>query len=281
MADCMEHPTTSLDSVIPPQRPTLRELGDDLTRITTFRRWLSVFSPFAWSAAYFIFAAQEAWVLAVGALIALSFVPYGSVSHDLVHRNMGLPRRINDLLLILMELLCLRSGTAYRLAHLHHHRRFPAEGDVEGAAAKMTLPHVLLEGVRFQAKLFRWAWREHPEHGRQLALEGGLILTQYLVSMATLPWTGMFFVYAALMTMGAWTIPLVTSYIPHDPRGKDEVHQTRAYRGVMLSLIAFEHLYHLEHHLYPAVPHHNWPKLARRLEPFFGASEVRLNRLWF
>ncbi|RLS36280.1 MAG: hypothetical protein DWH78_08970 [Planctomycetota bacterium] len=34
-------------------------------------------------------------------------------------------------------------------------------------------------------------------------------------------------------------------------------------------LLAADHLYHLEHHLYPAVPHHNWRTLAVRLDPFF------------
>jgi beta-carotene hydroxylase len=265
----------------PLRRPTLHELGDDLTQISMFRRWCSVISPFMWCSGYFVFAAQEQWAPAFLCVVVLSFVTYGSVSHDLVHRNLGLQRRINDLLLVMIELLALRSGTAYRLAHLHHHRRYPAADDVEGAAAKMKLMDVLLEGVRFQLKLFRWAWLNHPGCRKQLSLEGSLILSAYLASIAVLPWSAVPFAYAALMTAGAWTIPLITSYIPHDSSAKDEIHQTRAFRGVMLSLIAVDHLYHLEHHLYPAVPHQNWPKLARRLEPFLRASGVRPVRLWF
>jgi len=266
---------------VSPRRPTLRELGDDLIRLSTFRRWCSVISPFAWCAGYWALTAYGFWIPAVFCLVALSFVTYGSVSHDLVHRSLGLPRRINDLLLGLIELLALRSGTAYRLAHLHHHRRYPAADDIEGEAAMMDLPGVLLEGVRFQFKIFGWAWRNHPDHRPRLALEGGLILGAYLASIAALSWSVVPFAFAALLTVGAWIIPLITSYLPHDPGGQDEVHQTRAFRGVVLSLVAFEHLYHLEHHLYPAVPHHNWPKLACRLEPFFHAAGVRPVRLWF
>ena len=264
-----------------PTRPALHELGDDLTRVPPFRRWLSVILPFAWSAGYFALAAHGLWVPAVLCLVALSFVTYGSVSHDLVHRTLGLPRRFNDYLLVAIELLALRSGTAYRLAHLHHHRRYPARDDVEGAAARMSMAGALLEGVRFQLKLFAWAWANHPGQRWRLALEGGLILAGYLASVAALPWTVVPLAYAALMTAGAWTIPLITSYLPHDPEGKDELRQTRAFRGRVLSMIALEHLYHLEHHLYPAVPHHNWPELARRLDPFFRSSGVRPLRLWF
>ena len=71
----------------------------------------------------------------------------------------------------------------------------------------------------------------------------------------------------------------VTSYIPHDASGRNELEQTRVFRGRLLSILAVEHLYHLEHHLYPSIPHQNWPSLARRLDPYFdrvGIKPVRL-----
>jgi beta-carotene hydroxylase len=49
----------------------------------------------------------------------------------------------------------------------------------------------------------------------------------------------------------------------------------------VVSVIALEHLYHLEHHLYPAVPHHNWPRLAKRLDPYFEAMGITPIKLWF
>jgi beta-carotene hydroxylase len=39
-------------------------------------------------------------------------------------------------------------------------------------------------------------------------------------------------------------------------------------------------LYHLEHHLYPAVPHHHWPELARRLDPYLDAADIAPVKLW-
>jgi beta-carotene hydroxylase len=262
-------------------RPSLHELGDDLTRVSALRKCCSLISPFAWCGAYFVCAARDLWTCAVLCTVALSFVTYGSVSHDLVHRNLGLPRRLNDWLLTAIELLAFRSGTAYRLAHLHHHKRFPFEDDVEGEAAKMNLPAVLFEGIRFQFKILRWAWVNHPTHRRRLAGETWAISAGYVTSIALLHWTRVPAVYAALMTAGAWIIPLITSYLPHDPSAGDELHQTRMFRGRVLSAIALEHLYHLEHHLYPAVPHHNWPRLAKRLEPWLASQGISPVRLWF
>ena len=66
-----------------------------------------------------------------------------------------------------------------------------------------------------------------------------------------------------------------------DPAGAGELSRTRAYRGVVASVVGLGHLYHLEHHLYPSVPHGNWPELARRLDPYLERAGVRPVRLWF
>jgi len=81
--------------------------------------------------------------------------------------------------------------------------------------------------------------------------------------------------------MGSWLIPLVTSYLPHDPAGGDELSQTRLFRGLVASMVAVEHLYHLEHHLFPSVPHQNWPRLAQRLDPHLAQAGVKAVRFWF
>jgi beta-carotene hydroxylase len=48
----------------------------------------------------------------------------------------------------------------------------------------------------------------------------------------------------------------------------------------VLSFLAAEHLYHLEHHLYPRVPHHRWPELARRLDDYFAQCGLQPIVLW-
>ena len=68
--------------------PELPKLAPELMRITTAQRIFTLSLPFLFSAAYFLFATLRWWPLAVISLIALSFVTYGSISHDLVHRNL-------------------------------------------------------------------------------------------------------------------------------------------------------------------------------------------------
>jgi beta-carotene hydroxylase len=206
--------------------------------------------------------------------VYLSFVTYGSISHDLVHRTLGLSRGWNEFFLTVVELLAFRSGHAYRLAHLHHHARFPHEDDIEGAAARMSFFRTLLEGVIFQPRIMVWAAARHGRAHPVVFVEIVLVICLLGVCFGSIVVTPIFAVYAVLMVMGSWVIPLVTSYVPHNAEGRTALTQTRLFRGRVASLVAMEHLYHLEHHLYPAVPHHNWPKLARRLDAYFKAAGV-------
>ncbi len=265
----MDHP----DPNRPP--PPLADLGADLLRITAGQRAVTLATPFACVGAYLVLAHLRLWVPAGLCLVYLSFATYGSISHDLVHRTLGVPRRWNEAFLSAVELLAFRSGHAYRLVHLHHHARFPHDDDIEGAAAKMSFGRTLAEGVIFQPRVMTWALAKHGRTHPVVVAETVAAVGLLAACFAAVPWTPVFAVYAGLMVMGGWAIPLVTSYLPHNPDGVTTLMQTRLFRGRVASVIALEHLYHLEHHLYPAVPHHNWPELARRLDPFFRSAGVK------
>ena len=250
------------------------DLGVDLLHVSVWRRSITLAIPFVCVAAYGLFAIHRLWMPAVLCLIYLSFATYGSISHDLVHHTLALPSTLNEFFLATIELLAFRSGHAYRMAHLHHHARFPHEDDIEGAAAKMTLFRAILEGMIFQPRIMIWALRRPHRSRPWIVFETAMVVLEFTISVATVRLTPIFAVYAVLMTMGSWIIPLVTSYIPHNAIGENALSQTILFRGKVLSIIALEHLYHLEHHLYPMVPHHNWPKLAKRLDPYFKRAGV-------
>lgn len=263
--------------------PRLAELGADLLRVRRVRVAVSLLLPFALAGGYFAFASFGLWVPAVLAVVALSFVTYGSVSHDLVHNALGLPRRWNDVLLTLIELLTLRSGRAYRLVHLHHHARFPHSDDVEGAAAHGSLGEAILRGVVYVPHLWLWAVRHRPADRPRLLAEGAACAALTLGGHGISLFGGSAApaVYVLLVHLGTWVYPLVLAYIPHSPDGPTVLLQTKRFRGRVAAVIAFGHLYHLEHHLYPGVPHHNWPELARRLDRHLDRAGVPAVRILF
>ncbi|GHM99482.1 hypothetical protein WSM22_09720 [Cytophagales bacterium WSM2-2] len=257
-------------------KPSLKELGFDLLNLTRFQLIVTITLPFVFIAFYFLFAINGYWVPAVISTMALTFISYGSTSHDLVHENLKLNKKLNSILLSVLELLCFRSGHAYQLSHLYHHKRYPHEDDVEGAAARMSLIRSLLEGVIFQFKIYFWAVSMSKNRSQRfvIILEGVMIFILATVCIASFKYSYAGIVYLCLMTAGSWIIPLATSYAVHTPDESDELHQTRLFRGKFFSTISFHHLYHLEHHLYPMVPHMNWPLLAKRLDDYFSSQQI-------
>jgi beta-carotene hydroxylase len=261
--------------------PSLNALGRDLLVLPVWRRVLSLVLPFVLVAAFFVLAARGFGIAALACPVILSFITYGSISHDLVHRTLTLPRWLNDVLLSATELIAFRSGHAYRFTHLHHHARFPADDDMEAHSARMSLIGSLLDGVTLQPRLWLFAMREAKRERGWIVGEGVAVLALACASVAIIPITPLPAIYAALMIAGSWIFPVVTVFIPHNAAGTTELTQTRLFRGKVLSVIAAGHLYHLEHHLYPQVPHHHWPQLAHRLDPHFARLKIEPVTLLF
>ena len=261
--------------------PTIDVLGRDLLMVPTWRKAITLVTPFVLVALFFILTAQGEWVAALVCPILLSFLTYGSISHDLVHRNLRLPPWLNETLLALIELLAFRSGHAYRAVHLHHHASFPSEDDLEGAASRMSFWRALVEGIGLQPRLWFFAMRRPGPHRPWAIAECVAASFLFAACLAAIPFTFAPVAYALLMIGGSWIFPVITAYIPHNPTGDSELTQTKLFRGRFLSMVALEHLYHLEHHLYPGVPHHNWPKLAARLDPYFERAGLKPIKLLF
>ena len=255
--------------------PSLGQLGDDLLQVTPLRRLQTLALPFVAMTCYGAFAYLGWWPLAVASVMMLSFVTYGSTSHDLVHRTLHLSHRWNDLLLSVIEWLSLRSGTAYRLSHLNHHQHLLDPDDIEGETAHGSLWGAIAGGILLQPRLWLWAWRHHPLSRSRLLWEAVGILALIMIAVIAFPWTPAPLIYVGLVIGGSWLFPLITVYIPHDATSQEPLKQTRLFRGRFVRWIAFDHLYHLEHHLYPAVPHHHWKHLADRLEPYFERCGVK------
>jgi beta-carotene hydroxylase len=194
---------------------------------------------------------------------------------------MGLNRRLNDILLSLIELLTIRSGHAYRYSHLHHHSQFPKDDDFEGSVSKQSAFAALKIGVFFQARIWLWALKSDKANRFWIFLEGIGCVTIIASACSFYRTIPALTIYVLLMIMGSWIIPFVTSYLPHNPKGETVLLQTKLFRGVGFSIVALNHLYHLEHHLYPAVPHQNWPILAQKLNPYFQKAGLKPLKLWF
>jgi beta-carotene hydroxylase len=261
--------------------PGLEELGRDLLRTTRRQRWVACARPFAGLAAYAAAAALGWWWL-TPLIVFWIFVAVVTVTHDVVHGALGLGPRQTEWALFLFGAVLLESGHAYRLTHLQHHRRFPGPDDPEGDPARLSFWGAVLRGPTFLPRLWWWAYRRargRPSERRWLLAEAGWALAVAALGVVLLPWTPAVLLYAALAVVGSWSYPLLTVHLPHRDYGDDPLTQTSSLRGRVIPALFLELTYHLEHHLYPAVPSHHLSELSRRLDPFFRAAGVQTRRV--
>lgn len=274
-------PATAQGIALSQRKPALADLGLDLLRVSPAEKAIALVLPFGFAVTFLIAGWAGWWPLAMLCAIGQCFFTYASVSHDLVHRTLGLPRWLNEWLLCLIEVISFRSGHAFRATHLQHHARYPSDDDIEGRAAALPWWQALATGVTAQLRWWRWAVvRSRGAARRWMVLEGWVALLLLLLCLAAWPWTAVPAAYAAMNIAGSWIFPFMTSYMPHNPHAPNALTQTRLFRGRVLGLLALEHLYHLEHHLYPQVPHQRWPDLARRLDAYFADCGLRPIVLW-
>jgi fatty acid desaturase len=261
--------------------PRLDALGRDLLTTAPRQRWLALGRPVVLVAAYAV-AAWLGWRPLTPVIVFLIFVAVVTVTHDVVHGSLGLGPRQTEWALFFFGAILLESGHAYRATHLQHHRTFSGPDDPEGDPARMSFWGAVLHGPLFLPRLWWWAYRRSrgaPAQRAWLLAEAAWALAVPLAGLVLWPWTPDVLLYAALAGVGSWVYPLLTVHLPHHDYGDTPLTQTGSLRGRIIPALFLELTYHLEHHLYPGVPSHHLPELARHLDPFFRAAGVKPRRV--
>jgi fatty acid desaturase len=254
-------------------QPTLAELGADLLETTRRQRLIALSRPYVGVLAYAVAAWLRWWWLTPLVVFGI-FVAVVTVTHDAVHRTIGLSARATNWALFATGLVLLESGHAYRATHIQHHRLFPHPGDPEGYPASLSMIGAICYGPAFLARLWWWSYRRGRDR-RWLLAEAAAPIAALTGGMLAWPYTPGVLAYALMAIAGSWVYPLLTVYLPHHDYGETPLTQTRTLRGRIIPAIFLELTYHLEHHLYPQVPSHHLPELARRLEGYLAANDVR------
>jgi len=259
--------------------PRLANIAPDLVGTTRRQRVIALARPYAGIAAFAVAGWLGWWWLAPLVMFGI-FVAVVTVTHDVVHRSLGLGRRQTEWALFLLGTLLLESGHAYRATHLQHHRLFPSDEDPEGYPAHLSFACAVLYGPVFLIRLWWWAYRRsrRPQRAWLLA-EAGLPPAALAAGALLWPITPGLLAYAVMAIAGSWVYPLLTVYLPHHDYGDTPLTQTRTLRGRVIPALFLELTYHLEHHLYPQVPSHHLAELARRLDPYFERAGVRPRRV--
>jgi fatty acid desaturase len=183
--------------------------------------------------------------------------------HGAFHYSLGLRRKPTELVMLGLSGLMLGSMHAVQFNHLRHHTHCMEEDDVEAMSARMPWWRAVLWGPLFPVRLHLTAWSHARGRQRQwilaeLALTIGIVTSAAAIGIGWLRYHVLAMVIGHCLTafFAVWTVH-------HDC---EETVPARTIRGRLKPFVTYEMFYHLEHHLFPAVPTRRLPELARRLD---------------
>lgn len=184
--------------------------------------------------------------------------------HNGFHNSLGTNKFLTWLSLFINSVFMMVSIHAVKFNHLRHHKYCLTEEDYEGKSAGMTWYGAILYGpvhiflihkvtLQLGTKTYK---RNVILELVAIALFAGIVLyfnisflLYHIIVMICGGFLGAFF--------AVWTVH-------HDTHDSPELARTQ--RSGWKNAVTFSMFYHLEHHLFPAVPTIKLPELARRID---------------
>jgi fatty acid desaturase len=235
----------------------------DLTHLSATEIVKELCLPLPWLAASLWLAHGRHYILALPASFMFFLVGLRQV-HNAFHYALGLSRRGSDWAMLLLSAAMLGSMHAVQINHLEHHRHCLHKDDVEGASARMPAWKALLVGPSFPVRLHVKAWRKiRGASFRWMVAE--LIVTLAVVLAAIMvPSVWLRYHVTAMMVGQCFTSFFAVWTVHHDcdPAGLF----ARTLRGILKNRATYNMFFHVEHHLFPAVPTCHLSQLAERLD---------------
>lgn len=249
----------------------------DLRQLTRFQTAYNILLPYPFLLLSWWFASQSWYVMACAASY-LFFASAFRQAHDGYHHSLGIGKRGITALLILLSVLLFTGLHSIRATHMEHHRNPLGDSDIEGRLAKMSWWQALLGGVAYRIDIYREGLRLSNRRNRRMAwLEFALIALAVMVMLvlnvlcmlsiltepAYITVVQVFNYHLLTMLLANASVGIIAVWgVHHDC--DDTVARTE--RHTLVNLLTFNLLYHVEHHLFPAVPSNHLPELAKRLD---------------
>ena len=236
----------------------------DLITLSPVETVKELLLPLPWLIASLALANRHLWPLALAASFVF-FLTGLRVVHGAYHYALGLPRWTTELVMFAFSILMLGSMHAVQWNHLRHHRHCLTPDDVEAMGAHRSALGAILLGPRFPLRLHHAALTGASREQRswiigELAANAiWLVLLPGAISCAALRYHVLAMAIGQCLTafFAVWTVH-------HECTAPGDI--ARTIRAPVRGALTFSMFFHLEHHLFPAVPTAHLPILARRLD---------------
>lgn len=231
----------------------------------------------SWLFAYWAFSWNLLWLPAALGASFMFFLCGLRQVHNAFHYAVGVSPRAHEWLMFVLSPLMMSAMHAVQWNHLRHHRHCMDEDDVEAMSARMPGWKALITGPQFPVRLHHAALTlAKPRTRRWIGLELAAIAGMVVLAFGVLDEAWLRYHVIAMTTGQCFSAFFAVWTVHHDC---DRTHFiARTLRNDVKSFVSYNMFYHVEHHLFPAVPTCHLPELSKRLDKV--APELRSKNVW-
>jgi fatty acid desaturase len=184
--------------------------------------------------------------------------------HNGFHNSLGTNKFLTWLSLYINSILMMVSIHAVKFNHIRHHKFCLSEEDYEGKSAGMTWYGAILYGPIHMFLIHKVTLQlGNSSYKKNVLMElFSILLVTFLIFYFNIHFLIYHFI---VMMIGEFLMAFFAVWsVHHDTHEHPELARTQ--RTGWKNKITFSMFYHLEHHLFPAVPTIKLPELARRID---------------
>ena len=194
--------------------------------------------------------------------------------HNAFHFALGISKQRTHWVMFVLSIVMLGSMHAVQINHLRHHQHCMQEEDVEAKSAKMYWWQALLFGPFFPLLLHRKAYQVGTKIQKQwMTAELLANLLVLMVVFLILDVSFLKYHFIAMLIGQCMTAFFAVWTVHHDT--EDHIYMARTVRNELKRVVTYNMFYHVEHHLFPAVPTRHLHTLAKRLDHYDPSVEIR------
>lgn len=210
------------------------------------------------------FASTSIWLVALFCSFMFFLTGLRQV-HNAFHYALGISKKQTDWVMFTLSVLMLGAMHAVKINHLRHHRYCMTEEDVEAMSARMPAWKAILVGPVFPIKLHKKAFEVGNKKQRQWMkaelAANAMVLTLVFFYLDVI-WLKYHF--ATMLLAQCLTSFFAVWTVHHDCEEHGLV--ARTIRNRLKAKLTYNMFYHVEHHLFPAVPTCKLHLLSQRLD---------------
>lgn len=184
--------------------------------------------------------------------------------HNGFHNSLGTGKFLTWLSMYLNSISMMTSIHAVKFNHIRHHKFCLSEQDYEGKSASMKWYQAILYGPKHIFLIHRVTFKlANKDYKNKMILE--LFCISVFVFVVFYFNINFLMYHILIMFFGEFLMAFFAVWIVHHDT-HDNPQFARTQRGFWKNKLTFSMFYHMEHHLFPAVPTIKLPELAKRID---------------